>query len=405
MNEDTEGVGNAPLHEDVTGLNTTEFEQQDRFDDDADWDFEDTWTMGIAPDGYQRPVHRIACNDAGSPFGGGAGVENDPYRLCSPDHLHRIGTDEDYLDRHFIVTRDIDMAGVEEYNVIGDVENLDDEEGLFSGLFDGNGYSIKNLTIDDKNADFIGLFGAVDSGAELKNIALKDVDVSGNNHVGGLAGRSQATITDCYATGSVRGEGSNVGGLVARSTGAISSSYATVSATGKTAVGGLVGTLGTGGEIRSSYATGSVEGDEWYVGGLVGNSVGSIMNSYATGSVEGGTRWTGGLVGLLNSGKISSSYAAGSVDGGAMDIGGLVGEIFNEGDVEDSFWDTETSGMDGENEGVGSDPNDEGVTGLDTDDFAEESIFGNANWDFDLIWTIGTAPDDKERPIFQWQDE
>jgi hypothetical protein len=84
-------------------------------------------------------------------------------------------------------------------------------------------------------------------------------------------------------------------------------------------VGGLVG-LVNGGEVRDSYATGSVTG-KFYVGGLVGaldgSSLDHVNKSYASGLVTA-TNFQGGLVGRSS-----------PVTGG----------------VNNSFWDTTTSGQ------------------------------------------------------------
>ena len=118
--------------------------------------------------------------------------------------------------------------------------------------------------------------------------------------------------------------------------GEIKSSYATGSVSGGKYIGGLAG-CNNDGAIRSSYATGSVSGDTikvggldgYQVGGLAGNNGGSVTASYATGSVRG-KKYVGGLVGKNDEGSISASYSASEVTGGQY-IGGLVGG--NEGMV------------------------------------------------------------------------
>ena len=131
----------------------------------------------------------------------------------------------------------------------------------------------------------MGLFGYVDGGS-IVSLGLEDLEVTGDDNVGGLAGQNNGLVVDCYATGSVTGEGSSVGGLVGENRGTVTGSYATGSVTGVSQVGGLGG--GNRGTVTGSYATGSVTGDE-DVGGLVGwlSSDGTVMGSYATGSVTG----------------------------------------------------------------------------------------------------------------------
>ena len=72
------------------------------------------------------------------------------------------------------------------------------------------------------------MFGTVGQEAEITNVGLLDVDITGNNRVGGLVGDNSGggTITNSYATGTASGN-NNVGGLVGLNIGgAITNSYA-----------------------------------------------------------------------------------------------------------------------------------------------------------------------------------
>ena len=201
--------------------------------------------------------------------------------------------------------------------------------GAFSGTwpeflstFDGGGHTIANLYIN--RGDYVGLFGSIGSSAEIRDVGLTAVNVTGSEFrdwVGGLVGQNGGSISGSYVTGTVSG-GDDVGGLVGRSSGSISGSYATVTVSGDNRVGGLVGS--GGGSISDSYATGAVTGDST-VGGLVGVSSGtgsSISGSYATGAVTGES-YVGGLAGISGS-SISGSYATGAVTGESY-VGGLAG--------------------------------------------------------------------------------
>jgi len=111
-----------------------------------------------------------------------------------------------------------------------------------------------------------------------------------------------------------------VGGLVGENLGTISNCSATGLVIGDYFVSGLVGL--NYGTISNCYSTGSVTGEE-LVGGLVGKNSydGTISNCYASGSVTGDYR-VGGLVGS-NSNSINNCYATGPVTGDS--VGGLVG--------------------------------------------------------------------------------
>lgn len=97
-------------------------------------------------------------------------------------------------------------------------------------------------------------------------------------------------------------------------------------------IGGLVGKM-LAGTIEKSYATGNVSGIQRNVGGLVGlitNTSNSsvITDCYATGNVTANA-YSGGLIGLFEKGTatISNCFASGSVVGSGFALGGLVGVI------------------------------------------------------------------------------
>src|SRR5574344_1919891 len=71
--------------------------------------------------------------------------------------------------------------GIEGWNPIGDYSNR------FTGTFDGLGFAISNLYINHPITDFVVLFGYTNN-ATIKNIGLKNVDITGGNYTGGLVG-------------------------------------------------------------------------------------------------------------------------------------------------------------------------------------------------------------------------
>ena len=143
------------------------------------------------------------------------------------------------------------------------------------------------------------------------------------NRVGGLVGRNRTgLIIGSYTTGEVQGD-HRVGGLVGENThsgggtdgGVIAASFSTatvrsVSSSGSEA-GGLVGALFAG-EVRASYATGSVIATGSNAGGLVGvvgKTDADINRSYALGGVYASGGAAGALVGLLQSPDNSDDVA------------------------------------------------------------------------------------------------
>ena len=116
-------------------------------------------------------------------------------------------------------------------------------------------------------------------------------------------------------------------------------------------VGGLIGDV-KGVSISNSYAEADVVGIG-IAGGLVGilgdGHPGYITDSYALGNVSG--NYAGGLAGFVIGGGIESSYAGGTVTG-QLPVGGLVGNG-NPALVQNSYWDTTSSGVNTSSGGTG----------------------------------------------------
>ncbi|MDR1590144.1 MAG: hypothetical protein LBS51_08145 [Oscillospiraceae bacterium] len=115
------------------------------------------------------------------------------------------------------LTADIDLSDTE-WIPIGDSENP------FSGVFDGQGHKISNLTITGDSYQYNGLFGYVRD-ATIKNVGMvgTNINVSSSSSAGGIAGiayaseSSSLTIENCYNTGDVSSLSSssstNAGGI------------------------------------------------------------------------------------------------------------------------------------------------------------------------------------------------
>jgi len=191
----------------------------------------------------------------------------------------------------------------------------------FKGTFDGCGFVISGVYINNNLKVYQGLFGYVDG--ELRNLGVRASYIKGGNVVGGLVGTS-SSIVNCYSFVVVRA-GISVGGLAGVAD-IIRGSYSIALVSGNGYVGGLAG---VGDTISGSYSTGKVIG-KGVIGGLVG-SVQTIEDSYSTSAVLGDTI-VGGLVGLgygnRHRPEIINSYSIGAVTG-RNEIGGLVGSMKN----------------------------------------------------------------------------
>lgn len=319
----------------------------------------------------------------------------------------------------------------------------------FSGIFDGNGHIVSNLTITTTilYSDYLGLFGQINFSGEISNLGLENVNITGggnSRYLGGLVGANFGTIENCYATGSISGN-HRLGGLCGRNNeGVISRCYANVSVTGQNGsvdLGGLCGLNINYGIIEDCYATGSVIGGDGsgFLGGLCGANIEQsyLDNSYAAGAVTGGegSSSLGGLCGDNYFGIIIDCYSLGPVSGGnnSSSIGGLCGYaelggifgcyaaglVVGEGISDDvgglcgrdessstfnCFWDVETSGM---TDGIGSqNPDPEGITGKTTAQMQMQSTFLEAGWEFAdfQVGLRGWYLPENCYPQFDWQN-
>ena len=173
----------------------------------------------------------------------------------------------------------------------------------YTGLFGCVSGQIKKLGLIKPNVFSQGssvgsLAGYLDSGTITRCYA-RDADVSGDDYIGGLVGWSTGRIFNCYSTGKASGDW-YVGGLVgfiADST--VNMSFSKASVSGNTSVGGLAGMTGHETSIVSDcYATGAVKGGI-YAGGLVGQvEQGRAYKCYSTGRVSG-NQYAGGFTGYI----------------------------------------------------------------------------------------------------------
>ena len=290
-------------------------------------------------------------------FAGGKGTKDDPYQIANGSQLayfaKRVNAEEygeKYADTYFELTEDIDLGG-KEWTPVGEtVADLimgGHEYFVFSGNFDGNGYTIKNLTIGTETSpysgDVCGLFGA--TSGTIEDVVLENVSINyvGGNHSSGygfrmggaLVGYSMGDIVNCTVIGLDMKAGSDgsyvalnsIGGLVGIQDGGTTVSHSRVSgkieeSTKKGNVGGFVGTLAKGSSAKYCGADVSVEvtgnGRGIAVGGFVGIGNGTtadetlIENCYATGNITG-AEYAGGFVGNISGLNISNCYAKGDV--------------------------------------------------------------------------------------------
>jgi len=200
--------------------------------------------------------------------------EERAYQISTVGELQWINND---LENDFVLQDSIVASETKNWLPGKGFEPIGDDENGFNGTFDGNGYQIKDLYINRSDTEQVGLFSNVTESGIVRNVGLLDVDMNGAYHVGSVVGTNSGTLENLFATGNVSGE-SKIGGLVGTNNGTLTNSYAMVEVTGQSRVGGLVGEV-IEGTVSASYSTGTVSGEDG-VGGLVGWNNGSVENSY-----------------------------------------------------------------------------------------------------------------------------
>lgn len=208
------------------------------------------------------------------------------------------------LNRNYALIEDITLGNYEFKPITG-----------FTGVFNGKGHTVSNVTINQPQSTTpVGFFAELSKGS-VKNLHLEVNSVVGNNYVGGLVGyigadgSSPSKVTISNSSVSAYDENSGV--------------------TGNEYVGGLVGYAVAGETAGVNSATGLEEGKAGFfnsftdiavsglnvVGGLVGGSEMYITNCYSTGDVNGAINATGdtprgigGLVGVLAAKSNASAY-------------------------------------------------------------------------------------------------
>ncbi|WP_455652681.1 two-partner secretion domain-containing protein [Phascolarctobacterium sp.] len=239
----------------------------------------------------------------------------------------------------------------------------------FTGAFEGNGYTIKDLYINNSAYLWVGLFGK--SAGQIINVNLENIDYSNTGegrYIGGVLGENVfgGSINNVQASGkiavhndaqspyvggivgsngfSVIGGGTAAAGLT-RSTVKNASSKVDITVTGSCTqanVGGIAGrnnyytksgdsSVNEVGLLENVRNEGTIKVDikQSYVGGIIGTNLGELQQASNIGAVQG--KWyTGGIIGSndgsKNNGFINKDLFNGGIVSGTQYVGGIVGQ-------------------------------------------------------------------------------
>ena len=244
---------------------------------------------------YTYTVSLAAAKDLGYTI-----ESNGSYTVYNADGLLNVAelVNGGKTDINITLDTDIDLTG-KDWTPIGT-----DNDNSYKGTFDGGGHTITGLTFTT-NDQYAGLFGRLNRAGTVKNVVMKDVQITNNRSwsafAGGVAGYSWGTIENCSVSGSVSGT-VYVGGVVgAQIDGSITGCSSSATVKGTTDVGGVAGQTNSSATLTACYATGNVIIEIDPVrniagGGLVGfNGGNGLWACYATGNVTSTGSSTGNV--------------------------------------------------------------------------------------------------------------
>lgn len=265
----------------------------------------------------------------------------------------------------YVLKAHIDLASIADWTPIGTAA------APFKGSIDGNGYVIKNLKSNRSTTNLIGLFGMAQD-ATIKNIALEDVNLNGQQDVGGIVGKAIGVqLSKCYVTGVLEGNdhvGSLIGGVYSGSTS----------------------------NVDDCYSPATVKTRNYQAGGLFGvASSTNLNNSYFSGTVTstaatlGWTHNAGGLVGLVEDANV---FINSCVSGASSVTGGTANPYVARGDAESTLVNclfrsdmAVSAPADPSNAGSAQpDPSE----GRELSVLTSQSTYSALAWNFETVWTI-----------------
>ena len=254
----------------------------------------------------------------------GSGTKDDPYIITTAEQLdlmaERVNSCEgSYASAWYELGADISYthgAAFNDHNFDG-IGLYDDEAGVyqpFNGHFDGKGHTISGIRLykgdeeeEDDNGDLIlvnsykGLFGWIDSGAEVKNVTLRDARITGHTGVGGIVGLNSGTVVGCHVGSDVvihalAEDASDHGGIAGYNMGTVTQCVSAATVTiddgstfhytsgpaGCQYYGGIVGYNDPEGTMSGNLALGatvSAASNDTY-GAIAGRSSGTLQNNF-----------------------------------------------------------------------------------------------------------------------------
>lgn len=148
---------------------------------------------------HDNEVYSVEAAYSMTGFEHGCGTEEDPYQIASADDfeilLYNLYKDDtDAAGVHFIQMGDFSWNDIEESTSTG-MNKIES----FAGIYDGNGYVIKDINYYGANSESysnVGLFTELKNGAVVKNLNLDNVSFRNvYQNCGSVAGYASGSVT------------------------------------------------------------------------------------------------------------------------------------------------------------------------------------------------------------------
>ena len=187
------------------------------------------------------------------------------------DFATRTTNGEQFLNQTILLQNDLDLTGVD-WIPISSLPN-----GNFRGIFDGMGYTIRNLTLNKPTQNNLGVFGFTGVDSMIKNLSVENVSIVGNDILGGLVGQCFGRVLNCSVKNvTIRGN-NRVGGLMGFGYSRTNRCFTeNVDIVGNREVGGFAGLFSAVSSvshlrtIQCTVNSGTVQGVQDRIGGFCG---------------------------------------------------------------------------------------------------------------------------------------
>lgn len=253
----------------------------------------------------------------------------------------------DYSGCFFALGGNIDLQGVD-WIPIGFYRDAMDASGnvpptAFTGDFNGNGYTIKNLKVNEyAGYDNVGFFGSIKDAAVHDVTIITDggYEVNGNDHIGiavGYAADSEiknVTVKNGYisSTGIAGGIAGEISGTVIENCVCEKVMINATAGADIIYVGGIAGIASDSSIVDCTVSTGTGDGTAsriqgtGYIGGIVGYQNATDIYNVAVSGKIGGYHSTaiGGITGIYSAGKLKVARFSGEI--GNSQLGSMARE-------------------------------------------------------------------------------